>query len=143
MRYLDTSVLVTAITDEDRTVPVARWLSQASNGDLAISEWVITEFSAALSIKVRTGRHTIGERDRFRAAFARLVDRSLVTLDVPTVRFREAATLTDDDRSGLRAGDALHLAVVIAADATLCTLDVRLSSAALGLGVAVEDPSST
>jgi hypothetical protein len=41
---------------------------------------------------------------------------------------------------GLRAPDALHLAIARRLDATLVTLDRRLATAARELGVAVEDP---
>jgi hypothetical protein len=41
---------------------------------------------------------------------------------------------------GLRAPDALHLAIARRLDATLVTLDRRLATAARELGVPVEDP---
>ncbi len=51
--YLDTSLLVAATTAESRTGAVQRWLAGKPSGELAISDWTITEYSAALSIKLR------------------------------------------------------------------------------------------
>ena len=55
MLYIDTSVLVAALTNESRTAEMQNWLASQRPEDLMISDWVMTEFSAALSIKVRTG----------------------------------------------------------------------------------------
>ena len=46
-----------------------------------------------------------------------------------------AARITDQYRLGLRAGDALHLAICTDHGATLCTLDRRLGEAGAALGV--------
>ena len=52
MQYVDTSILVAALFDEVHTDPAQRWLSKQGAGQLLISDWVITEFSAALSVKL-------------------------------------------------------------------------------------------
>ena len=54
MIYIDTSVFVAALTNESRTAEMQSWLASQRPDDLVISDWVMTEFSAALSIKVRT-----------------------------------------------------------------------------------------
>ncbi len=102
---------------------------------MAISAWVITEFSSALSIKLRVGQLDAQHRADALAAFTVLVIESLTVLPITDAQFRAAARMTDHHALGLRAGDALHLAVAAEHGATLCTLDRRLAAAGIGLGV--------
>jgi hypothetical protein len=62
MRYLDTSILVAALTREPRTGDMQAWLASQAADTLCISEWVITEFSSALSMKIRMDLLTPNER---------------------------------------------------------------------------------
>ena len=54
MLYVDTSVLVSALTNED-TARSQTWLSEQDASELTISDWTATEFASALSIKLRPG----------------------------------------------------------------------------------------
>jgi hypothetical protein len=135
MQYVDTSVLVAALTNERETAPMQSWLARQPDGDLVVSEWVATEFSAALSIKLRIGQMEVGHRADALAMFTQLRVESFGTLPVTAVEFRTAATYADQHALGLRAGDALHLAICAGHGATLCTLDRRLGEAGPKLGV--------
>ena len=133
--YLDTSLLVAALTHEAETPRMQAWLAAQQAGDLAISDWVVTEFSSALSIKLRTGQLQPAHRADALALFTQLATDSFLRLSVGALQFRAAARITDQYRLGLRAGDALHLAICADHGATLCTLDRRLGEAGAALGV--------
>jgi len=135
MLYLDTSLLVAVLTNEAETERMQHWLGQQPVDDLAVSDWVATEFSSALSIKLRTGQIGAAHRADAMAAFARLAADSFTVVPVSRLQFRTAARFADQHTLGLRAGDALHLAVCADLGATLCTLDQRLSHAGSALGV--------
>ena len=82
MLYLDTSVLVAALTNEPRTSEIQEWLAAQPPEQLAISDWVVTEFSGALSLKVRTGRLTSAQRAEALAVFASLTEASFTVLSL-------------------------------------------------------------
>lgn len=135
MLYLDTSLLVAALTNESETERMQRWLGQQQRDDLAISDWVTTEFSSALSIKLRAGHIGVAHRADVLATFTRLTTESFAVVPVSRLQFRTAARFVEQHMLGLRAGDALHLAICADHGATLCTLDRRLSEAGAALGV--------
>ncbi len=133
MIYLDTSLVVAALTPEIATARVQAWLSETT--DLFVSEWVTTETSSALSIKLRTGQIDLDARARALAMYHRLLSDSFLSLPVLAAHHRTAATFADRHDLGLRAGDALHLAVAADHGLTLATLDERMAQAGPALGV--------
>jgi len=63
---------------------------------------------------------------------------SFAVIPVTSSHFQTAARLADQYRLGIRAGDALHLAIALDRGATLCTLDKRLAEAGAALGVSAK-----
>ena len=138
MNYLDTSVIVAVLTDETATLKSQAWLENQSFENLYISEWVLTEVSSALSIKVRMGALSVEDRATALAFFRQMVDDSFNLLPLTSSHFHAAALLADQHQLGLRAGDALHLALASDVGATLFTLDKRLAEAGKQIGASVQ-----
>jgi uncharacterized protein len=135
MIYVDTSVIVAALTREEMTPRVQKWIEAQPEGELAISPWVITEVSSALSVKVRTGALMIESRAEIMATWAELQIEIFVSVPVAGNHFDVAARFADQHDLGLRAGDALHLAIASSAGYRLATLDKIMAEAAPKLGV--------
>lgn len=135
MPYLDTSLLVAALTPERRTAEVQRWLAKQKPDDLVISDWTVTEFSAALSMKVRSRQLDPESRSDALALFTRLARETFSVLPVAREDFREASRLADLHESGLRAGDALHLGVVANHGERLLSLDRVQVEVAVAAGI--------
>ncbi len=134
--YVDTSVLVAALTREEATEHAQLALAKANPDELCISAWVVTEFSSALSIKLRGGQIDLPTRNRVLAGFARLVANFFDILQVELAAFMTAARFTDRHELNLRAGDALHIAVAMQHGATILSFDRRLVEAGTALGAA-------
>lgn len=134
--YVDTSLLVAWMTTEQRTAQAQAWFEQRAPGEVSISDWTITEFSAALSRKVRSDRLTVNEKIEALACFREMSANTFVVRSVERSHFRRAALFADVYLSGLRSGDALHLALAAHFDDRLVTLDKRQADGAEALGVA-------
>lgn len=135
MPYLDTSLLVAAFTRERRTTEVQRWLAGHAPEQLVISDWTATEFSAALSMKVRMRHLDPASRADVLAVFTRLTRETFTVLPVSRDDFREAARLADLHESGLRAGDALHLGIAANHGERLLSLDRVQVAVAVAAGI--------
>jgi predicted nucleic acid-binding protein len=136
--YLDTSLLIAIFTHESASERSRTWLSDNEREAKAISWWVETEAAAALSMKVRTRQVNPEQRALLAAGIRQLVSSSFMKFEVKQDHFVAAARLADNALSGLRAGDALHLAIAAASGSVLCTLDKGLAQAGIELGVATE-----
>jgi predicted nucleic acid-binding protein len=110
VHYFDTSFLVPLIVTEATTPAVTRYIATLSPADMATSLWTRVEFASLAARDVRSGAIPASEVDNVRAKF----DQTLRTFELiaPEARdFAQAYELLKDHRSGLRGGDALHLAI--------------------------------
>lgn len=138
MIYVDTSIIIATITHEWHTDMIQEWMFRQTAGALCISEWVATETSSALVIKMRRGEYDVTSRGGILSRWERLRQRNLHVVPVVQDAFGLATRLINDSRSTLRAGDALHLAVAILGRHSLATFDHSLIEAAARTGVSVE-----
>ncbi len=111
MLYFDTSFVAPLFKAEGRSADVKRFVAGLAVGRMAVSQWTQVEFSSLLAKSVRIGPMTPSQADDAGMAFETFVARGCAILGVADRDFDEARRLLADHRSGLRAGDALHLAV--------------------------------
>ena len=128
MIYLDTSAAVPLFVAERSSELVDRWLSEC-DVPVVSSDWMVTEFASALSIKERSG--TLAARDAKVAwrSFETFCHSGLRLAPVSRNAFEVAAKLVREPLYGLRSGDALHLAVAKEIGAKIIsTLDATMAS---------------
>jgi len=136
-RYVDTSVLVGFVVNEVHTERIRLQMKEAGSQNV-ISDWTATEFYAALAFKLRTDQITPAVKQEAESFFETARNTLFATVAVRRMDFRRAAVLGSRFELGLRAGDALHLAIAQSIGATLWTVDHRLKAAAEKAGTPVE-----
>ena len=130
--YLDASVLVALFVEEPSTAQAqARLVGEI----LLISDFAAAEFSAAIARRVRIGDMPASQAPITFQAFDSWVARatSRVVQDVSDTPNADILVRRLD--LGLRAPDALHIAIARRLGATLSTFDLRMAHAARTLGL--------
>jgi len=135
MHYLDTSVIIALLTREVHSERAEAWLAPQDPANLCISDWVVTEVSSALSIKLRSGILTPALRATILARWHRSIAENFASVPIFSRHFETAATFADRHETGLRAGDALHLAIASEAGCAVATFDHIMAAAAPLVGV--------
>lgn len=135
--YVDVCVWIALLANEPGSAWLQDWLENET-GALVASRWSMVEISSALSIKVRRGELTTALADELCQRFDALTQDELQLLPLASKDYDHAAVLCRDAASGLRAGDALHLAVAARSGASyLLTLDKVMAANAEKLGLAL------
>jgi hypothetical protein len=135
MIYVDTSVIVPLLTTEPKTQSVTAWFTELRDTPIC-SDWLLTEFHSALSIKLRTGQLNETNAKRVRKEFDLFIDGGLQVVAVSRNAFKLAAKLVQQSENGLRSGDSLHLAVALELEADyMATLDGTLAANATHNGI--------
>lgn len=131
--YLDTSLLVALYVEEEASDRVAAWFESQSK-ELVVSDWTLVEFTSALGLKVRTHQLTAQRADDAQEKFDETFLPLLRVLTIDRSAFARAQLLMRQYSLGLRAGDALHLAMCIEQEPRmLATADRVLYAAARSL----------
>ena len=137
MIYLDTSAAVPMFVPEPASPAIEAWFESCTE-PLVSSDWIVTEFSSALSIKVRKGEISAKQAQAAWKDFDAFCKSGLRLLPVSRKAFTEAAGMARNAASGLRSGDALHLAVALEVGASgIATADETLAKNAKASGLAV------
>jgi predicted nucleic acid-binding protein len=136
--YLDTSFLVPLFLPEATSDKIERFLTRKRTAPLAISHWTRVEFSSALAREVRIGSLSRTAAIKADAQFTEAAAESFVILLPSADDFDLAAEFLRRYETGLRAGDALHLAIASNnRAAAVYSLDKTLLAAVRRLGLKV------
>ena len=137
MIYLDTSAAVPLFVSEPASGQVEAWFA-ACDEPLVSSDWMVSEFGSALAIKTRTGALSARDANAVWRSFEDFCHSGLRLAAVSRRAFAQAAALARHPAHGLRAGDALHLAVAREIGArSMATLDDLMATNAKRLMIKV------
>ena len=146
MIYLDTIVIVPLIVPETTSSRARSWFDRLdfrNTKDLAVSAWVLTEFTSAMGIKVRNRDISGSQGEAARALLEDALLPNMTVVEVTPKDFRLAETMLREFSLGLRDGDALHLATASRCEAQLfVSLDRKLCKVAEAVGLPVASISN-
>ena len=111
MRYFDTSFLVPLILPEATSELIADFFQSLPPDDLAVSHWTRVEFASLLAREVRMGGQDPSAARAAGSRFEKMLAESFAVLQPNPDDFDQARDWFGRFETGLRAGDALHLAI--------------------------------
>jgi len=111
MVYLDTSFVAPLVIAENASDAVEAFVLKVNLGELTTSMWTQVELSSLVSRKVRMGELSDSQAEVVRREFDRVLGESFELLSPTAADFAAAAKYLEMPKTGLRAGDALHLAI--------------------------------
>ena len=111
MVYFDTSFLAPLFLEESTSARIEQFVAGLSPGELAVSDWTRVEFSSLLAREVRMGGLDAVVAKEIDDQFEAVVEESFIVLLPDRDAFSLAKTFLQHYDDGLRAGDALHLAI--------------------------------
>lgn len=136
--YLDASLIVPTLVVESASQAAVTWFGTVVSEELFISAWVETEVASALAMKRRMG---ILDAVRMRSAESRfevIASTAFSHASIPTASFRDAASIVRTATTGVRAADALHLAIARREGLGIATCDRAMHATALELKMVAE-----
>lgn len=135
--YLDTSILVSALTVEPGSASARALLARGEAW--IISEWAAAEFSSAIRVKAQGPGLEEARIPALEAGLEALMTRYGTALPIQGEDIRHARALVMRNW-GVRAPDALHIAAALRVGARLATLDRKQARMAEAVGVDVVWP---
>ena len=111
MIYFDTSFLAPLILPELTSDKIAAFVRRLPVGQLEVSQWTKVEFSSLIARKVRMGELDADVAARADDRFEAMVAESFAVILPDIADFALAKRYLGKFETGLRAGDALHLAI--------------------------------
>ena len=111
MRYFDTSVLSPFVLPVATSERITRFFDDLPTDALAVRHWTRVEFASLLTRKVRMGSPEAAAAREAGSKFETIIEESFVVPLPNHDDFDLARELLSHFETGLRAGDALHLAI--------------------------------
>lgn len=138
MVYLDASALVSLFLADANSDVVGDFISGFPDA-IAVGDFASAEFASAASRRVRTGEITADQALRVLSVHDAWVKDQATRIPVEGADVRLAAAFVRRFELGLRAPDALHLAVCRRLGASILAFDRQQAGAARALGIATAD----
>ena len=140
MLYFDTSFLVPLVLPEATSARITTFVRKLAADELAVSHWARVEFSSLLAREMRMGGLDAPAASQADARFEAMITGSFTTLVPREQDFTLAKQYLRRFETGLRAGDALHIAIASGHGATVIySLDKKLIKAGAMLGLPISD----
>ena len=111
MIYFDTSFLTPLFRLEETSSYVERFVAELGAEELAISRWTMLEFASVLARDVRMGLLNQTQAHGAWTVLQRVVEESFLVLLPTEADYVLSVQYIQRYETGLRAGDALHLAI--------------------------------
>ena len=127
--YLDTSVVVSLIVEDDHTAKIDSWYREATPSPV-ISSFVKLEFAATISRYLRINRLSQSAATRFLDFFDGWASEETHCIDVAADDMKRADLMVRNFATKLAAPDAIHLAIAGRTGLPVVTFDHRLAAAA-------------
>ena len=138
MIYFDTSFLAPLVLPEATSDAIAEYVRGLPADQFTVSHWTQVEFSSLIAREVRMGGLDAEAAAQADARFETMVDESFAVILPNADDFNLAKEYLGHYETGLRAGDALHLAIARNRRAeVIYSLDKTLPKAGKRLGLTV------
>ena len=134
MILLDASALVSLFVTDGNSDAVHAYLS-AAKPVIGVNDFAAAEFASAVSLRLRSRQIALPEATELLAVFDEWVPGNAKSIPLEAADLRAAAAMVRRFELGLRAPDAVHLALCQRLSIPLLTYDIRQSKAARALGI--------